>query len=178
MTLGNFQWINSLIAAVYIFILGVNRVGLEVNCCCWCINAVEMFFGCYCCYVVWASTGIQAHVAVNVWVSPPALNPPGHKSTPAARQTESDPDCAYHTTPPSHLWVTPSPLWTWHSDNSWLANSWLPSQVTPATCSCLTATCAVLPWLSPGYPSTQKFQAGLVQYNQFAVSAGTFWHHL
>ena len=43
--------------------------------------------------VVWASTGIQAHAAANDWVSHPALNPPCHQSTPAARQTESDPAC-------------------------------------------------------------------------------------
>ena len=40
--------------------------------------------------VMWASTGIWAHAAANDWVSHPALNPPCHKSNPAARQTESE----------------------------------------------------------------------------------------
>ena len=35
--------------------------------------------------------GIGTHVAAILWVSHPALNPPRHKSTLAARQTESDP---------------------------------------------------------------------------------------
>ena len=38
-----------------------------------------------------AVAGIRTHVAAIAWVSHPALNPPRHKSTPAARQTESDP---------------------------------------------------------------------------------------
>ena len=42
-------------------------------------------------YVAGAVAGIRSHVAAIVWVSRPALNPPHHKSTPAARQTESDP---------------------------------------------------------------------------------------
>ena len=41
--------------------------------------------------VVWASTGVRTHAARILWVSRPALNPPRHKSIPAARQTESDP---------------------------------------------------------------------------------------
>ena len=36
----------------------------------------------------------------------------------------------------------------------------------------------VPPWLCSGYPSIQKFQAGIVQYNQVTVSAGTFRHYL
>ena len=41
--------------------------------------------------VAGAVTGIRTHVAAIAWVSHPALNPPRHKGTPAARQTESDP---------------------------------------------------------------------------------------
>ena len=41
--------------------------------------------------VAGAVAGIRTHVTAIAWVSRPALNPPRHKSTPAARQTESDP---------------------------------------------------------------------------------------
>ena len=61
---------------------------------------------------VWASTGIRAHAAANIWVSrPPALNPPRRKSTLAVRQTESDPALTT-LLPPFYFWVAPCPPWT------------------------------------------------------------------
>ena len=50
--------------------------------------------------------GIRTHVAAIVWVSRPALNPPRHKSTPAARQTESDP-APTTLFPLFYFWVVP-----------------------------------------------------------------------
>ena len=110
------------------------------------------------------------------WVSLPALNPPRHKNTQAARQTESDPVLTT-LLPPLFLsgpWSALDP----HKADSQLAISRLPSQLTPATRRCLIATRAVPPWLSLDYPTTQKFQAGIVQYNQFTVNTGMLWHHL
>ena len=81
--------------------------------------------------------------------------------------------------PPFYFWVAPSPPWTRTQPDTRLANSWLPfrSWLT-ATRSWLTAARALPPCVSPGYPSTQKFQTGIVQYNQFTVSPGTFCHHM
>ena len=67
---------------------------------------------------MWATTGVWT-----VWVSHPALNPPGHKSIPAARQTESDPaliillplfisECIRIRFGPPHSWLTASQLMT------------------------------------------------------------------
>ena len=68
--------------------------------------------------VAGAVTGIRTHVAAIAWVSRPALNPPRHKGTPAARQTESDPTpttlfprfCPFFCRSSSTLWVKGRPL--------------------------------------------------------------------
>ena len=104
--------------------------------------------------VMWAATA-------NVWVSRPALNPLHHKSTPSARQTESD---LVRTTllPPFYYWVAPSMPWTRTRPDTQLANSWLPptADSQPLAADSQPCTHAVPHWLSPGYPSTQKFQPG------------------
>ena len=56
--------------------------------------------------VAGAVAGIRTHIAAIAWVSRPALNPPRHKSTPAARQTESDP-APTTLFPLFNFWVVP-----------------------------------------------------------------------
>ena len=138
-----------------------------------------------------AVAGIRAHIAAIACVSHPALNPPRHKSTLAARQTECHPA-------PTTLF----PLFISEWSLSALAlHHWPPrphdrspprptilARLDPHI-SCLVRLCpqawsALAPNRGPPWStilarlvllwaSTQKFQAGIVQYYQFAVDAGT-----
>ena len=108
--------------------------------------------------VVWTSTGIRAHVTANIWVRRPVLKRLHHKSTVAARQTESD--LALTTLLlPFYFWVAPSLPWT-HTQLTRGCHWWDPAMIHS--------------WVSP----TWKLQIGIMQHNQFVVSTGTFWHHL
>ena len=145
----------------------------------------------HCNTVAGAVAGIRTHVAAIVWVSRPALNPPRHKSTLAARQTESDP-APTTLFPLFYFWVVPvrlgpPPLPALTPDRSpprppilahldphtscWVRldpQSW--PALAPDRCP---PWPTILTRLDLLWASTQKFQAGIVQYNQFAVDAGT-----
>ena len=58
-----------------------------------------------------ASTRVQTHTAAILWINPPALTPPHHKSHPAERLTESD-SAPTTLLPTSYFWVAPSLAWT------------------------------------------------------------------
>ena len=134
--------------------------------------------------VAGAVAGIRTHVAAIAWVSRPALNPPRHKSTPAARQTESDP-APTTLFPLFNFWVVPvrlgpPPLPALTPDRSPPRPPIL-ARLDPHTPHAWSALAlnrgppwpTILARLDLLWASTQKFQAGIVQYNQFAVDAGT-----
>ena len=72
---------------------GVEAIGIGLSSCevfiCVCTFGLPFFA--FALDLVLAGTGMGNIIAAIVWVSRPALNPLRHKSTPAARQTESDP---------------------------------------------------------------------------------------
>ena len=74
--------------------------------------------------VVWASTGVRTHAARILWVSRPALNPPGHKSIPAARQTESDPALTTHVSRITIIFVILSLYYLQHSHSRCYNKEW------------------------------------------------------
>ena len=89
--------------------------------------------------------------AAMLWVSRPALNPPCHKGTSAVVS-----DLARTKLLP--FFISQWPLIRLGPGHSRLTAS----QLVAPLCSLLTATRAVLPALSTGCLSTQKFQAGIV----------------
>ena len=142
--------------------------------------------------VAGAVAGIRTDVAAIAWVSRPALNPPRHKSTPAARQTESDPASTtlfplfYFWVIPVRLGPPPLPALTPdcspprppilarldpHTPCAWSALAlnrgppWLPIVVHLGPRFWPALTCY-------GRQLRNK-KGGIVQYNQFAVDAGT-----